>query len=75
MSKICSHCNINLTFDKFRKLTSKSGKIYYRNICKKCVVIKRRDYYKQKHRERSKKDITVKKTDDLELKLTIFIQI
>lgn len=48
IQKICNRCNLLLNIDKYRKV-SKNDKSYYRNICKKCVVLQRRQYHKENY--------------------------
>lgn len=72
MSKKCTNCNILLDFDKYRKVIKKD-KIYYRNICKKCVVSERREYHKYNYKKN--KIIHIEQSSNFPKVLVIWILI
>lgn len=69
--KICTNCKIEKDIDKFYAL-KKNGKIYYRNICKKCFDKSRseRKFSKEKiEKYKIERDYTDMLSDDDKLKL------
>lgn len=61
--KICTCCKLSKNIENFPKTkTTPSSKIYYKNLCKKCNYINKKDYfinyrkkYSEKYREQSRR--------------------
>jgi len=59
MNRDCKDCKTNKPIEEF-EMTNKTKKLY-RRICKKCRVIKRRNYMKDYHIKHYVKKVRTKK--------------
>jgi len=74
--KICNKCNENKKDDEFRIYQSK-GKTYIRNVCKKCLIIQRKEWRKnnpevwnkQNSRHSLKRRYNLSENDFIKLKI------
>jgi len=70
--RTCLNCNVEKKIDDYSKTTnSNSRSVSYRKTCKKCIIIKQRDYMKAYHKkyyvsQKRPRDENGKIIDDIE---------